>query len=254
MSAPAESDDYSFCSLVECYEKARQRNESPLVAAAAHVCHSLDAPLLARDPFQFALFLGVWLLYLYTRSAPTVVAVITVFYLLEFLVFAALHLTLRKTCAALRKRYSRTNARVSDPIVMLFSLFVIHGVLEFTIFGNSGAALLYTRQQIAQDSPGWRAALLSSMLLIVGVAPRKRLWAIASVSLAAFIVWLVDRTAGGGTARGDLAGWTFLRALALIALGSIAMLVPLGPHYIENSWFANTALLFLACSATFAFT
>ena len=255
MIAAAETqDDYSFRSLVECYESARQRNETPLIAATAHVCHYLDAPLLARDPFQFALVLGVWLLYLYTRRLPTVVAVITVFYLLEFLVFAVLHLTLRKTCAALRRRYSRTNARVSDPIVMLFSLFAIHGALEFTLLGQSGAALDYTRTEIAANSPQWRAALVSAAVLVIGIAPRRRDLAAGAALLASFVVWLVDRRSDASAVQQDLAAWTFLRSIALIIFASIAMLVPLGPHYIENSWFANTALLFLVCSATFAFS
>lgn len=253
MAVGAENDDYSFRSLVECYESARQRSESPLVAATAHVCHDLDAPLLARDPFQFALVLGVWLLYLYTRSLPAVVAVITVFYLVEFVVFSALNLSLRDTCAALKRRYSRTGARISDPIVMIFSLFAIHGALEFTLLGQSGAALAYTRQEIADNAPRWRAALIVAALLLVAIFPRRRIWAAAGVLSASLIVWLVDRSGAASPIQRDLANWILLRSILLTAFAFLSMLVPLGAHYIENSWLANAQLLFVLCSATFAF-
>lgn len=246
------NEDYSYCSLVERYEQTRVRNEKPIMAAVAHVCKDLDAPLLARDPFQFALVLGVWLLYLYTRRLPTVVAFIVVFYMVEFVLFGVLQLAWHKTSAALRNRYSRSNARISDPLIMLFSLVAVHGAIEFTIFGRSGAGLDYSRTEAQDASPLWRALLVCTGTLLVGIVPRRRNLAAFACAVLAFIVWLVDKSGTG--AQADLAAWTFLRALALIGFALLAMLVPLGPHFIENSWFANVVLLFVACAATFGFS
>ncbi len=222
-------------------KRARQLNRR-VAHAAEHGCGTYSAVLAHviaddplthahHDPFQLALLLAVFLLYLYTGEWFWVLIVFLAYYALENVVYFTAPRWHSYVGGCLHVNESRINELILDPIVFVLALLGAVYILDYSVF-----------QLAVQPVGAWRTLLVLAPTVLAAFSDT---YAIAwLVHIAA--IWIVYATLSGGALALTQALAATIAASTLYAW----FLRPINNHFVFNSLYAVLYGTFFAALLT----
>jgi hypothetical protein len=122
--------------LAEYRALSREKGEPAFIGNLSYLAREYSSAAHAGDMWNLTILLFTTLAYLYTRSASTTFAVVTLAYFAGYLVYYAVSALTRKTSADVNETHEIFGSLLSDAVLATLAFLAVFFIVEYTLIGS----------------------------------------------------------------------------------------------------------------------